>query len=128
MLFNPIYNKQHTLLAYKIRCYPYYALSTAAVNKIAWRKFVNMTKQELLDSLNEEQTALVVLGHSYPINWQYGNVPTLEEWHKITGVTVDMRASPLLGTQGTAILNIFSMESKPAELLIGGNANKESKQ
>jgi hypothetical protein len=112
MLFNPIHNKQQTLLAYKIRCYPYYALSTAAVNKIAWRKFTNMTRAELLESLNEDKTALIYLGHSYPINWQYGNVPTEAEWNKITGVTVDLRASPLLGTVGTAILNVFSMESK----------------
>lgn len=112
MLFNPIHNKLSTLLAYKLRCYPYYALSTAAVNKIAWRKFINLSKQELLDALNEEQTALVFNNHSYKLHWQYGNIPTLEEWHKITGVTVDLRASPLLGTQGTAILNIFSMESK----------------
>lgn len=112
MLFNPIRSKLQTLLAYKIRCYPYYALSTAAVNKIAWRKFMNMTRKQLLEALNEDSTAIIYLGHSYKITWQYGNTPTEEEWNKITGVTVDLRASPLLGTTGTAILNIFSMESK----------------
>lgn len=109
MLYRTNTTRQHSQLAYKVRCYPRHALSEFARRLIVWSKHFVSTKAAILDHCDETLTRLFHEGREYHIVWAYGNIPTDVEWDKLTDKTsidVSLRVSPAIPEGAVAVLSL----------------------
>lgn len=108
MLFQPNVNRQHSQLAYKVRCFPYVTLTDAGKRLIVWKRRFKMHKARILEACNEDKTKIWITGKEYHIVWAYNNVPTEVEWDKKSPefiIDVEIRVSPAIPEGAVAILD-----------------------
>lgn len=99
---------QRTMLAYRVRHWPFSELSKPAVDKLVSNNLYYLPKHKVLAACNEELTALHFAGHFYPIAWAWNNIPTEIEWNKKSDnylIRVELRWSPLIPGGKVALLS-----------------------
>lgn len=112
-LFRREDNPKASLLAYEATFYPFSTLGEK--HRIAWKHACILSKTELLDTLNEDATAMILPGirgcTSFPIFWLYNAIPTEIEFQKMgceSQFLVEARISPLIPDGGrSALLSII---------------------
>jgi hypothetical protein len=121
-LFNPVDDRQQTMLAYKASYYPYYTLNDAC--QIRWHHILMLTKAQILSRCNEELTEIEWVdklhdsrferSKPFRIHWAYNNIPTQREWEQLLDSTVfvvDYRISPLIKDGGGRVC-LFSFSTR----------------
>lgn len=110
-LFQPLEtpNSQRTMLAYRVRYWPWSELSPTGRSHVVFKanKYFYLSKSKILASINEDKTHLSWDGIKYPIVWAWNNVPTELEWNKKSAnylIKIELRYSPLLPDGNVAIL------------------------
>ena len=99
---------QRTMLAYRVRLWPYSELSQVAKSKLVSNKVIYLRKATIIDTCNEDRTHLTFNGRSYPIAWAWNNIPTEMEWDKKSDsylIRVELRCSPLIPGSYVAMLS-----------------------
>ena len=99
---------QKTMLAYRVKHWPYSELSSAAKNKIISHRMKYIPKRDILAACNEERTHMFVGNRRYAIAWAWNNVPTEQEWDKKSDsylIRVELRCSPLIKEAYVALLS-----------------------
>ena len=110
--------KLDTTIAYQVMFYPWSKLSVNAERAIAWHKSLVVTKEKLLDMLDEEQTEIYLspCDEAFDVRWEYNNIPTQEEWKALsdkTQIRVQFRISSIAGGNGrAAILALVDSKTK----------------
>ena len=111
MLFKPmaVPNRAETQLAYKLKYFPRFYLSVAAQKLIYREQTLHLTKATALEHINRELTHLFYRGIEYKIVWAHNNIPTEQEWEKLSAdqnITVELRKSPAIPEKYVAIFSI----------------------
>ena len=111
MLFKPmaVPNRAETQLAYKLKYFPLQQLSAAANRLLFNNNIVHLTKGLVLEHINTERTHLFYQGKEYKIVWAHNNIPTEQEWNKLTleqSITVELRKSPAIPEKYVAIFSL----------------------
>lgn len=110
-------------IAYQVTYFPWSRLHPQAKREVAWNRTVVFTKQELLESLDEDRV-LIYLPKSnsqFYVVWEFNNVPTKQQWDELEPdqlVRVQFRISGLADYCGrVAILSIvgFGMDQLQGE-------------
>jgi hypothetical protein len=105
-LFNPIQDRRRTMLAYKIKHWPWSRLSLSAKELIIANKTEYMLRDDIILFSNETHDVLFRRGVLYPIVWVYNNIPTESEWHRMDKtIRIEFRASPAIEGGRVAILS-----------------------
>ena len=111
MLFKPmaVPNRAETQLAYKLKYFPRFHLTVAAQKLIYREQTLHLTKATALEHINRELTHLFYRGIEYKIVWAHNNIPTEQEWEKLSAdqsITVELRKSPAIPEKYVAIFSI----------------------
>jgi hypothetical protein len=99
---------QRTMLAYRVRLWPYSELSQVAKSKLVSAKLVYLPKHMILDACNEERTHMFFRDRRYALAWAWNNIPTQLEWDKKSDnylIRVELRVSPLIKEGYLALLS-----------------------
>lgn len=113
MLFKPmaVPNRAETQLAYKLKYFPRFQLSAAAQRLIYKDESLCLTRATVLEHLNKELTHLLYCGKEYKIVWAHNNIPTEQEWEKLSPaqyVAVELRKSPAIPEKYVAIFSLVN--------------------
>lgn len=125
-LFNklPAPDSQQTMLAYRVRYWPYSELSNspAARSRIVSNRAEYVPKSKLLEFCNDDNTAIITshkladgcsIAVAWPIAWAWNNVPTELEWDKKSDsflIRTEFRVSPLI-PEGRVVILSFELPS-----------------
>ena len=107
-------DRQQTQLAYRVKYWPYRALTPAAKELIPYHQFKVMTKRMVLAACSEDLTDLLLHKRVYKIVWAYNNQPTQQEWEESEErrqVNVELRCSAAIDSFAVAILS-FGLPSE----------------
>jgi hypothetical protein len=99
---------QRTMLAYRVKHWPWGELSPAAKSKLVSNKLVYLPKHMILDACNEERTHMFFKDRRYALAWAWNNIPTELEWDKKSDnylIRVELRVSPLIKEGYLALLS-----------------------
>jgi hypothetical protein len=102
-------------LCYQATYYPPARIQLA--HKLSWQKQFTMTKQDLLDRFDAETNRITVGSMTFPIAWQYNEVPTKVEWDKLDDSSVfvvDCRVGSLIPNGRCATICPVSVFRKSA--------------
>lgn len=107
-LFNPVVDRQQTMLAYEASYFPYWHLHDS--HRIVFHRIEYLQKEQILRRCNEDLTHINLLPMDrffpekpFAIHWAYNNKPTEPEWdrlYKHAIVIADYRISPIIGAGG----------------------------
>lgn len=111
MLFKPmaVPNRAETQLAYKLKYFPSSQLSNAAQRLLFHNHTVPLTKALVIEHINAARTHLFFGGKEYKIVWAHNNIPTEQEWDKLSAdqnIMVELRKSPAIPEKYVAIFSI----------------------
>lgn len=104
-------DRRQTMLAYRVKFWPYRELSETGKELIKWRKHIYMRKGDILLNCNETQEVLYVNERHYRIVWAFNNTPTEQEWNSKSDdylVRVELRHSPAIPEVSVAVLSFTS--------------------
>ena len=110
-------DRQQTQLAYRVKFFPYNALTESAKDLIVWSKLVYMRKGEIEDRLNEDKTRITYKSKDYVILWAYNNIPTQMEWEgksESFNIRCEFRASPAIPEFAVCVMNFELAASQQA--------------
>lgn len=110
-LFNKIFDRQQTQLAYRVKYWPFSKLSEAGKELVKWRSHAMIRKSDIELHCTATKEALFQDGRLYKIVWAYNNVPTEAEWDKAAPqelIYCEFRASPAIPETAVVILSFQS--------------------
>lgn len=121
MLFKhlPKPDRQQTMLAYRIKYWPFSELSPAAKALIVANKKIYMPKYKVLSQCNETLETLERNGNQFQIVWAFNNVPTEKEWDGKSDsylISVDFRWSAAIPGGRVALLSFELPSSRSLEM------------
>jgi hypothetical protein len=104
----PAPDRRQTMLAHRVKYWPFYQLSDAGKDLINWKTHKLMRKSEIELNCSESKTALFYAGRMYPIVWAFNNVPTEAEWYKCPDdrlIYCEFRTSPAIPETAVVVLS-----------------------
>mgnify|MGYP000750750490 CR=1 FL=1 len=113
MLVKPmaVPNRAETQLAYKLKYFPSAFLSAAAQRLLFRNHIVPLTKALVIEHINTARTHLFFGGKEYKIVWAHNNIPTEQEWEKLSAdqnIVVELRKSPAIPERYVAIFSLVN--------------------
>lgn len=98
-------DRKDSSFAYALNYYPFFLLSEAQLKLIFYKKEIWTTKHQLLSRCDETKCFLVAPKSDslYKIHWAFNNIPTEEEWNKLTDCStfcIEFRVSPACEGEG----------------------------
>lgn len=118
-LFNPVHDRQQTMLAYEANYFPYWLIKDH--HQLVYHNVLFLTKEQVLNRCDELMQNIhdLPMDRLYPdkpfkIHWAFGNVPTELEWEKLYGqsyLVVDYRISPVIKDGGGRVC-LLSLHDK----------------
>lgn len=106
-------SRKNTMLAYRVNYYPWHFAASSGL--VHWRKEIVASKGAILRFCNEDLTHMGIVSTGrepdptdlFKIHWVYNNIPTQEEWDKITPHStfiLDYRVSPAADGNGRIVI------------------------
>lgn len=118
-LFNPVLDRQQTMLAYEAQYFPYWHINEH--HKLVFQHVTFLRKDQVLNRCNADMTTMhhLPLDRRFPekefaIRWAYNNRPTELEWERIyqaSYLVCDYRISPLI-KDGNGRICLLSIHDK----------------